>query len=370
MGQHTHILARGFAMDDSTADDEDEARYGSILDHLKEGFQVIGPDWRYLYVNDAVVDQGRTSRANLLGRKMWEVYPGIEQTPLFAVLERCMTHRTSSEFENAFTFPDGQLGWFELRITPVPEGLAILSLDITERKRLEAALAASRRMLQEVTYAAAHDLQSPLRQVMFLTDPEDTYHRGPEGMAQAHAAARAMHARLAALVAYTESERTEPPRRVDLATVLGSTLVGIRRHVEALDGRLEVSLPPFAVRVAPGALLTAARTFLRNAISFRRPGEPPDVEFDVTLEGDRCVLTVRDRGIGIAQAHLPRVWQAFYRVGEVDAAGDGVGLAIARVAIEGAGGDVQVFSDRPGGSTFIARLPAALADDGLGSGRA
>jgi PAS domain S-box-containing protein len=109
-----------------------------LMDHLLEGCQVIGPDWRYLYVNEAVAVHGRTTRDRLLGRTMMEVYPGIDQAPFFAKLRDCMTNRRAYQFENEFTFPDGATGWFELRIEPVPEGAFILSLDITERKRAEA----------------------------------------------------------------------------------------------------------------------------------------------------------------------------------------------------------------------------------------
>ncbi len=109
----------------------------AILDRLLEGCQVIGPDWTYLYVNDAVAAQGRRPKDELLGRTMMEAYPGIENTPMFRVLERCMKERAVERMENEFTFPDGSTGWFELRFEPVPEGVFILSLDVTARVRAE-----------------------------------------------------------------------------------------------------------------------------------------------------------------------------------------------------------------------------------------
>jgi len=112
-----------------------------VLDSLLEGCQVIGFDYRYLYVNDTVVAQGRQSREQLLGRRMRECYPGIEATPMFAALRRCMTERKYDRMENEFDFPDGSKGWFELRFIPVPEGTCILSLDVTGEKRSAAALA-------------------------------------------------------------------------------------------------------------------------------------------------------------------------------------------------------------------------------------
>jgi PAS domain S-box-containing protein len=107
----------------------------AALDTLKEGFQIIGPDWRYVYVNSAAAQHGRRDAAELIGKPMMDVYPGIDATPLFDVLQKCMEQRTSHILENLFTFPDGTTQWFELRIRPVAVGICIYSADIEHRKR-------------------------------------------------------------------------------------------------------------------------------------------------------------------------------------------------------------------------------------------
>src|SRR5262245_52247348 len=107
----------------------------TALDTLKEGFQIIGPDWRYVYVNPAAARHGRREVSDLIGKAMMDVYPGIDATPMFDVLQKCMEQRTSHIIENHFTFPDGTTQWFELRIRPVPVGICIYSADIEHRKR-------------------------------------------------------------------------------------------------------------------------------------------------------------------------------------------------------------------------------------------
>ena len=116
---------------------EDLLRLRGAIDAIDQGFQIVGFDWRYQYMNAAAARHGRRSREELLGRTMMECYPGIEQTEMFRALERCMTSRHSAVIENEFTYPDGTRAWFELRIEPAPEGIAVLSLDITLRKRAE-----------------------------------------------------------------------------------------------------------------------------------------------------------------------------------------------------------------------------------------
>jgi len=126
--QPTQIQARLPKLDES---------YRNTLDNMLEGCQIIGFDWRYFYVNDAAVKQARRTREELLGHTMMEVYPGIQETEMFAALRHCMEQRTSHRMENEFSFPDGTKGWFELSIQPVPEGIFILSLDITAHKQIE-----------------------------------------------------------------------------------------------------------------------------------------------------------------------------------------------------------------------------------------
>ncbi len=112
--------------------------YRATFDTMLEGCQIIGFDWRYLYLNDSAARYGRQPKDELIGQVMTERYPGIETTEMFAVLERCMNERISQDAEFEFVYPDGGIAWFEFRIQPVPEGLFILTLDITSRKHAEA----------------------------------------------------------------------------------------------------------------------------------------------------------------------------------------------------------------------------------------
>lgn len=109
----------------------------SIFDNMLEGCRIISYDWRYLYVNDTAAMQNHVKKENILGKKVMEVYPSIEKTELFFRLQKCMRERVSASMENEFTFSSGDTAWFEIRIEPVPEGIFVLSVDITERKQME-----------------------------------------------------------------------------------------------------------------------------------------------------------------------------------------------------------------------------------------
>ena len=119
---------------------ESEERLRSTLESMMEGCQIIGYDWRYLFLNDSAAIHGLRNKDELLGHTMMECYPGIEKSDMFAALRRCMEERTPHHMVNEFIYPDGSKGWFELSIQPAPNGIFILSNEVTERKRAEETL--------------------------------------------------------------------------------------------------------------------------------------------------------------------------------------------------------------------------------------
>ncbi|MEP0822262.1 MAG: PAS domain S-box protein, partial [Ignavibacterium sp.] len=140
-------------------------RYRTTLDHMLEGCQIIDRDYRYVYVNDVAARHGRTAKEDLLGHTMMEKYPGIEQSEMFHHLRRCVEQRVPHVMENEFTYPDGSKGWFQLSMEPVPEGVFILSSDITKEKRQEEELRAYREQLEQLVKQRTVQLEEVNREL-------------------------------------------------------------------------------------------------------------------------------------------------------------------------------------------------------------
>jgi signal transduction histidine kinase len=142
---------------------------------------------------------------------------------------------------------------------------------------------------------------------------------------------------------------------------------------------LDLAAGPLTVRGEPERLSQVVENLLDNAISFSRsgaarpigggdPGESPRVaprvEVELRREGEVALLAVSDSGPGIPEEHRDRIFDRFftYRPAADGAAGrrdghTGLGLAIARVIVEGCGGTIRA-ADRPGGGArFEVRLP-------------
>ncbi|HLO57250.1 MAG TPA: PAS domain S-box protein [Bacteroidales bacterium] len=133
-----------------------EHQLRDVMDHMIEGCQILGKDWTYKYLNDAAVRDARMERDSLIGRKITECFPDFENTTIYSVMKDCMENRVFRNVYNEFTYEDKSRGYFNLSITPIPDGLFVLSLDITKQKLAQEALQISENKLKLfVEYAPA-----------------------------------------------------------------------------------------------------------------------------------------------------------------------------------------------------------------------
>lgn len=231
-------------------------------------------------------------------------------------------------------------------------------------ERRTAELQASKQMVAEIAYAVAHDLQTPLRHVLMLSELDALDVVAPvvdeAHLEQIHRAAVLMKKRLSALLDYTEAERVEPPTIIDVGAAARDLLADVEED-DLLAGAI------CSVRVSPDQpLLLAAdayrmvlREYVVNALTFRKADVPPRVSIRIKEEQPGVLLlSVEDNGRGIAPKYHRAVFHAFYRIaGPQDRAGVGVGLARSRVAVTAVGGELGVRSNEGEGATFWARLP-------------
>src|SRR5688500_8955474 len=88
----------------------------AALDCMQEGFQIIGLDFRYRYVNRTAAAHGGRRVEELIGRTMMECYPDIERTELFALVENCITTNEPTSMRSDFESPEGDTATLELRL--------------------------------------------------------------------------------------------------------------------------------------------------------------------------------------------------------------------------------------------------------------
>lgn len=125
------------------------------------------------------------------------------------------------------------------------------------------------------------------------------------------------------------------------------------------DHRLEVDVEPDTpVRVDPRLTASAVAHVIENAAQYSPPQSAITVKAGVTPEG--LVVTVRDRGPGIAAADLPRLFERFYRgaAARAHGSGTGMGLSISRGLLAAEHGRIWGENCSDGGAQFTIVVPA------------
>jgi len=158
--------------------------------------------------------------------------------------------------------------------------------------------------------------------------------------------------------------------RADLAAVLHSALETSRPLIEQSGHHVDLDLPstPVFVEADLTRLAQVFANLLNNAAKYTDPGG--HIRIAVRPAGGEVAVSVRDDGIGIPTAMLPRIFEMFTQVDrslEKAHGGLGIGLSIVKRLVEMHGGTVEAHSQGPGqGSELIVRLPVlqAAAEEG------
>jgi len=159
----------------------------------------------------------------------------------------------------------------------------------------------------------------------------------------------------------------QPARIVD---VIQAVLEEARPVNEMLGFTVEQSIEPGLplVRVDVEALSQALQNLVNNAVKYSGDSRWLSVKAASarTKKGVEVQVAVEDRGVGIAAADLPHVFDPFYRGTAATAAqvhGTGLGLYTAREAVAAMGGVVRVRSTPGKGSVFTIHIPALVSED-------
>jgi PAS domain S-box-containing protein len=278
-------------------------------------------------------------------------------------------------------FDDAYRGFLELVAGQIATAVTGARAFEEERRRAEA-LAAFDAAKTTFFTNVSHEFRTPL--TLLLAPLEDTLAR-PEGTLtpadrERLNLARSNALRLQKLVdMLLEFSRIEAGRAravfepIDLAAFTAELASMFRSPVEHAGLRLVVDCPPLprAVRVDREMWEKIVLNLLSNAFKFTLNGE---ISVALRLAGEAVELSVRDTGVGIPEAELPRLFERFHQVRGVRGRavkGTGIGLALVQELARLHGGSISVDSSVVRGSTFVVSVPAGagqLADDRVAAG--
>ncbi len=357
--------------------EESSEQTRNILESISDGFAAFDRRWRCTYVNDKATELSRIPRAEILGKNVWDLYPNIADTTIYAELSRAMEARVPVNLEEYYAPFDI---WFEVDAYPTKDGLAVFGRDVTERRRFNERLQQTQKLesLGVLAGGIAHDFNNLLTGIMgnasiVLEDlPPDS--PGREHLEAVVTASERAAALTRQLLAYAGKGRfvTE---RIDVSELVREITnllqTSIPRTVE-LRLELQNDLPP--IEGDATQLQQLIMNLVINAAEAIDEGKTETVLIISRLEwvtqswidqmaapngaspGRYVTLEVRDAGCGMDAATLSRIFDPFFTT---KFTGRGLGLAAVLGMVRGHKGALQVESAPGKGSSFKVLFPAS-----------
>ena len=244
----------------------------------------------------------------------------------------------------------------------IPIRLIGVVSDITERKHAE-------QMKLDFVSFVTHQLRTPLSGVKWMLELAMDTMDDPEDLKSFLQDARTSTERLIRLVNdLLDTSRLE--RGKLQLTMQNLSLAGLTREiVDELSPLTLEKEQSISIETAPDLLPVygdaqllrqALLNLLSNAVKYTPAGG--SIQIQMGRDGDRALWSVKDNGIGIPKADMAKLFEKFYRAGNVlavETEGTGLGLYLVRLIVERFGGKVWCESTEGVGSKFLVALPFA-----------
>ena len=214
--------------------------------------------------------------------------------------------------------------------------------------RIQTLMAAERRLLLDIS----HELRSPLARLSVATELARMGEDVDSHLNRIEKEAGRLNALIGELLQVTRAEGDESKLRsqsVELNDIVLDLVEDGRLEAEARGSGILVETVPVSVSGEPELLRRAIENVVRNAIRYSPVGK--NVQVRVKQHQNRATISVRDYGPGVPEDSLHRIFDAFYRVQpdrDRASGGVGLGLAIARRAIELHHGTITAHNAHPG----------------------
>ena len=220
--------------------------------------------------------------------------------------------------------------------------------------------------------ALSHQLQNPVAAIignleLLLDDlqPGDASERPLRAIERATGRIQSMVRDLLALAKVNNPDRPLHEVEVDLGALVRDVLESVAAEAAACAVSIAMVGPPGAALVSaqPGELEDLVSNLVSNAIKYSDPGGSVRATTALVVEGGTPYVELRisDRGIGIADDEVGRLFEEFFRSERVEARkrpGTGLGLAVVDRVVRRHHGRIEVESELGEGTTFRVLLPS------------
>jgi PAS domain S-box-containing protein len=391
--------------------EEMRLHFRTLFNSLPGLYLVLSPDLEIVAASDAYLEATMTRREEIVGRKVFEVFPDNPDDPkatgvsnLHASLRRVLNKGKSDVMPIQRYDIRGANGEYEVRYwSPVNSPLLGADKnveyvihrveDVTQfvqqkespaqgesHNRMEAEiyhsaqvvqatnqqLQAANAELEAFSYSVSHDLRAPLRHIDGFADllmkhgGSSLDDKGRRYIKTISDSAKRMGALIDDLLVFSRIGRAEMhQRKVDLNSLSDEVISDLR--VETQGRNVEWKRQGLPVVIGDPALLRQVLVNLfSNAVKYTRPRDPAVIELGFETSSSEFTFYIRDNGVGFDMAYVNKLFGVFHRLHRGDEfEGTGIGLANVQRIIRRHGGRTWAEGKVGEGATFYFSLPIA-----------
>jgi len=306
-------------------------------------------------------------------------------------------HRERKDFEQAYKF-QSIYTTFQQEFSKVQRNRQILDMDIkytiqekqkeieqlTKENKYQAILLEQRdkivqknqqlkeanEELKQFAYVTSHDLKEPLRMIGSYSEiihkkyNDQLDQNAKEYFGYVSEGVVRMNNLLNDLLKYatigSSGKDFVPVKIVDVVDI---SLMNLKVLIEETGAEIHTDNLP-VIDAIPSLLHQLFQNLIGNAIKFRKPTIKPKIRIEGTETDQHHVISIKDNGIGIAEAYQEKIFIIFQRLhNRKDYEGTGIGLSICMKIMKRLGGNIQVKSAEGQGATFILSFPKKLESE-------
>jgi PAS domain S-box-containing protein len=315
------------------------------------------------------------SAEEMIGSSILKLIPEDLHSDEKIIMENIRAGRRVEHFETVRRTKSGQLLDVSLTVSPIRDahgriiGASKILRDVSTRKRLEQALLQAEKIAATGRMAAtiAHEINNPLEAVMNLMYLLRPMIADPAGIRYFQLVetelGRVSHIAKQTLGYYREHAAASSASIGEIV-LHAITIYEPRCTASGIEIRKSINSSRKII-VRRGEMMQVVSNLIMNSIYAMQAGGVLAISVEDAIDpGDGIILTIQDDGVGIAEADLPRVFEAFFTTHST--VGTGIGLFVAKQFVEGHGGQIEIEStqnEEDHGTTVRVYLPISTTYD-------
>jgi PAS domain S-box-containing protein len=370
---------------------ESEEKYRELTNSLPIIICTLDASGNLLYGNQWLNDYSGSTLDAINDSRWVDLLEPSEYELVVSNNRRLSTGDYQRELEYRLRDKNGAYRWHMGRITPIVDGAgepkfwSLFLADIHAQKEVKAvlkdndelrqtkalleqkvqALDISNKQLEQFAYIASHDLQEPLRKIIYFSDFLLSQHAdalnqdGRDILGRMGAATSRMKMLISDVLAYSRlPDENRHWERVSLNLVAKEAAQNLEFQVAEKTANVHFDELP-EIDGIHVQLRQLFENLIGNSLKYSDTGRSPEIRISVTAAEDMITMRFEDNGIGFENEYVPKMFGMFQRLhGRDKYSGTGIGLSLCQKIVELHGGRIHAEGVLNEGAIFTVMLPA------------